>query len=164
MVAMRCNLRWVTGYTNERNCAAGGRVLAHSIGLRHQRGRESSRTELTERKMSARIGKSPESGPVAQLGARFHGMEEVIGSIPIRSTNHFNHLAEPPPTVWQQFGSKFQNCLSAEASTFAFSLLLGRLRHNSFAAVTGVSSRAVPFLAELKQDGSQHLPTPDEWS
>jgi hypothetical protein len=25
-------------------------------------------------------------GPVAQLGARFHGMEEVIGSIPIRST------------------------------------------------------------------------------
>jgi hypothetical protein len=24
---------------------------------------------------------------VAQLGARFHGMEEVIGSIPIRSTN-----------------------------------------------------------------------------
>jgi hypothetical protein len=30
-------------------------------------------------------------GPVAQLGARFHGMEEVIGSIPIRSTN----LARP---------------------------------------------------------------------
>ena len=30
----------------------------------------------------------PESGPVAQLGARFHGMEEVIGSIPIRSTNN----------------------------------------------------------------------------
>ena len=28
------------------------------------------------------------SGPVAQLGARFHGMEEVIGSIPIRSTNN----------------------------------------------------------------------------
>ena len=27
------------------------------------------------------------SGPVAQLGASFHGMEEVIGSIPIRSTN-----------------------------------------------------------------------------
>jgi hypothetical protein len=29
----------------------------------------------------------PESGPVAQLGARFHGMEEVVGSIPTRSTN-----------------------------------------------------------------------------
>ena len=25
---------------------------------------------------------------MAQLGARFHGMEEVIGSIPIRSTIH----------------------------------------------------------------------------
>ena len=29
----------------------------------------------------------PRSGPVAQLGARFHGMEEVVGSIPTRSTN-----------------------------------------------------------------------------
>ena len=44
---------------------------------------------------SARIGKSfPKSGPVAQLGARFHGMEEVIGSIPIRSTNKSNNLAD----------------------------------------------------------------------
>jgi hypothetical protein len=33
-------------------------------------------------------------GPVAQLGARFHGMEEVIGSIPIRSTNQTNNLAD----------------------------------------------------------------------
>ena len=32
---------------------------------------------------------------MAQLGARFHGMEEVIGSIPIRSTNHFNNLDWP---------------------------------------------------------------------
>jgi hypothetical protein len=36
------------------------------------------------------------SGPVAQLGARFHGMEEVVGSIPTRSTNSYhngiNHL------------------------------------------------------------------------
>ena len=31
-------------------------------------------------------------GPVAQLGARFHGMEEVVGSSPTRSTNPFNHL------------------------------------------------------------------------
>jgi hypothetical protein len=38
---------------------------------------------------SGRIAENTESvicGPVAQLGARFHGMEEVIGSIPIRST------------------------------------------------------------------------------
>src|SRR5258708_5854886 len=32
------------------------------------------------------------SGPVAQLGARFHGMEEVVGSIPTRSTNSPNNL------------------------------------------------------------------------
>src|ERR1700719_361492 len=35
---------------------------------------------------------SPNSGPVAQLGARFHGMEEVVGSIPTRSTNSLNNL------------------------------------------------------------------------
>jgi hypothetical protein len=28
------------------------------------------------------------SGPVAQLGARFHGMEEVVGSNPTRSTKN----------------------------------------------------------------------------
>ena len=31
-------------------------------------------------------------GPVAQLGARFHGMEEVVGSIPTRSTR----ILKPP--------------------------------------------------------------------
>ena|GEM_PF-6976442 len=40
---------------------------------------------LTRRASTERI---ENSGPVAQLGARFHGMEEVIGSIPIRSTNN----------------------------------------------------------------------------
>jgi hypothetical protein len=29
---------------------------------------------------------------VAQLGARFHGMEEVVGSIPTRSTKFPNNL------------------------------------------------------------------------
>jgi hypothetical protein len=32
------------------------------------------------------------NGPVAQLGARFHGMEEVVGSIPTRSTKSLNKL------------------------------------------------------------------------
>jgi len=43
-------------------------------------------------------GSAGSSGYAGQkwLGARFHGMEEVIGSIPIRSTNHFKHLAPPP--------------------------------------------------------------------
>ncbi len=38
------------------------------------------------------VPQNKKSGPVAQLGARFHGMEEVIGSIPIRSTKPFNNL------------------------------------------------------------------------
>ena len=33
---------------------------------------------------------------MAQLGARFHGMEEVEGSSPSRSTNFFNNLAVGP--------------------------------------------------------------------
>jgi hypothetical protein len=33
-------------------------------------------------------------GPVAQLGARFHGMEEVVGSIPTRSTKFNRQLIE----------------------------------------------------------------------
>jgi hypothetical protein len=33
-------------------------------------------------------------GPVAQLGARFHGMEEVVGSIPTRSTKIFDVLVD----------------------------------------------------------------------
>ena len=34
---------------------------------------------------------------MAQLGARFHGMEEVIGSIPIRSTNNPLKLSQDEP-------------------------------------------------------------------
>src|SRR5271165_4480323 len=37
-------------------------------------------------------GHPAECGPVAQLGARFHGMEEVVGSIPTRSTKSPNNL------------------------------------------------------------------------
>jgi hypothetical protein len=36
------------------------------------------------------------SGPVAQLGARFHGMEEVKGSNPFRSTKVFKHIQPSP--------------------------------------------------------------------
>jgi hypothetical protein len=49
---------------------------------------------LTKRQRSKKIKKSlPQCGPVAQLGARFHGMEEVVGSIPTRSTIKPNNLA-----------------------------------------------------------------------
>ena len=88
------------------NYAAGGRVLAHSTNLDTASHPFVPAPRLTPRRPSATMRRSLQSGPVAQLGARFHGMEEVIGSIPIRSTNHFNNLAEPPPMIWQQFGSK----------------------------------------------------------
>src|ERR1700693_2596551 len=82
-----------------RNCAAGGRVLAHSIFFRHREIPDKFPRTLTDALWSARIDRVlPESGPVAQLGARFHGMEEVIGSIPIRSTNNpikMNHFQTP---------------------------------------------------------------------
>jgi hypothetical protein len=44
---------------------------------------------------------------VAQLGARFHGMEEVIGSIPIRSTNQFNNLQDSTFPAWCHWVSNF---------------------------------------------------------
>jgi hypothetical protein len=37
------------------------------------------------------LGSLPYRGPVAQLGARFHGMEEVVGSNPTRSTKSSNN-------------------------------------------------------------------------
>jgi hypothetical protein len=39
--------------------------------------------------------KIKKDGPVAQLGARFHGMEEVKGSNPFRSTKEFKYLPFP---------------------------------------------------------------------
>ena len=51
---------------------------------------------------------------MAQLGARFHGMEEVIGSIPIRSTNN-------PPKI-----SEFCGWLISARSLRALELCLAR--------------------------------------
>ena len=41
---------------------------------------------------ASQLSENKNRGPVAQLGARFHGMEEVVGSIPTRSTNSPNNL------------------------------------------------------------------------
>jgi hypothetical protein len=48
-------------------------------------------------------------GPVAQLGARFHGMEEVVGSIPTRSTilsNELHSTILTSSTAWKRFSCK----------------------------------------------------------
>jgi hypothetical protein len=42
--------------------------------------------------LDPRFAALPPDGPVAQLGARFHGMEEVDGSNPSRSTKVFKDL------------------------------------------------------------------------
>ena len=85
----------------------------------HDPERGSLRPALTNWPQSLKIVEVlPKSGPVAQLGARFHGMEEVIGSIPIRSTNYFNNLAEPPPRAWQQIGSKSQFAICRRSASF----------------------------------------------
>ena len=57
--------------------------------FRHREMADKFPATLTNVAGSSRIERVlPKSGPVAQLGARFHGMEEVTGSIPVRSTNH----------------------------------------------------------------------------
>ena len=48
---------------------------------------------IDQRARLPRLAISLTRGPVAQLGARFHGMEEVVGSIPTRSTKFLNGLA-----------------------------------------------------------------------
>ena len=43
---------------------------------------------------------------MAQLGARFHGMEEVKGSNPFRSTKIFQALTAPRPSITPSLESK----------------------------------------------------------
>ena len=56
--------------------ALGWRELGSGSGRFDESGTSGDNIEVVLRR----------SGPVAQLGARFHGMEEVVGSIPTRST------------------------------------------------------------------------------
>lgn len=87
---------------------------------------------LTNIALSARIERVlPESGPVAQLGARFHGMEEVIGSIPIRSTNkpyRLSSLASLPDSL-----RKLQGCCRV------LKLFRGTRKHHLHDLCVGVS-------------------------
>ena len=88
-------------------------MLAHSITFRHRRIPDKFPLTLTKAVQSARIEEVlPKSGPVAQLGARFHGMEEVIGSIPIRSTKSFQAFSRSPP-------KPFARILPANGKIFA---------------------------------------------
>ncbi len=50
-------------------------------------------TRLFDRALAAWYNQQflPRRGPVAQLGARLNGIQEVTGSIPVRSTNLSNN-------------------------------------------------------------------------
>ena len=69
------------------------------------------------------------SGPVAQLGARFHGMEEVVGSIPTRSTNLLNNLDGQRPRLGHDppFWC-FSGAASVEARPISATLLVSLAR------------------------------------
>ena len=61
------------------------RELERRLSLREQKlTRGAVFTEMPRASMNV---SRPRSGPVAQLGARLNGIQEVTGSIPVRSTN-----------------------------------------------------------------------------
>jgi hypothetical protein len=59
------------------------------------------------------LGDAPSCGPVAQLGARFHGMEEVVGSNPTRSTIFsitYRLADQSVGSIWQQIPKTLSAC------------------------------------------------------
>jgi hypothetical protein len=44
------------------------------------------------------------NGAIAQLGERFNGIEEVVGSIPSGSTSNINVVNPPPPKKASGYG------------------------------------------------------------
>jgi hypothetical protein len=47
---------------------------------------------------------SSQNGPVAQLGARLNGIQEVTGSIPVRSTKPSSPASYPPQVAEDRCG------------------------------------------------------------
>src|SRR5579864_4322926 len=77
------------------------------------------------------------SGPVAQLGARFHGMEEVVGSIPTRSTKFSPYIFEVQAFCWKgSFDSR-----RALAQDFACGLPLRSRPQNGSSSIPTRSTR-----------------------
>jgi hypothetical protein len=62
---------------------AGGADRKHAILPCRSRGFDEGTTAALE----SRVRSVPTDGPVAQLGARLNGIQEVTGSIPVRSTS-----------------------------------------------------------------------------
>ena len=95
------------------------------------------------------------------LGARFHGMEEVVGSIPTRSTNQSNNLARA--SVRRQ-----SVCVTVCVITRHFAAIgegLYRFRHGFHADVrVSISQGRAPNWSRVNQVGSCWATTRDFWS
>ena len=71
----------------------------------------------------------PCRGAIAQLGERLHGMQEVVGSIPIGSTNFFSipiFCAAPEPTI--HFSDRLRPSLLSRLSAPGFDPAWGFLK------------------------------------
>jgi hypothetical protein len=79
---------------------------------------------------------------VAQLGARFHGMEEVIGSIPIRSTKNLriSDICIVTGNLKQEIDRFLGNPLPANA-TGSSALSSNTTISMTFARIDAVSTR-----------------------
>src|SRR5580704_1651367 len=82
------------------------------------------------------------SGPVAQLGARFHGMEEVKGSNPFRSTKSFQILTAPsrPLTSLPESNWSAKPLFTHGQSWARLNLLPARDQANRFNKLRGLGS------------------------
>jgi hypothetical protein len=105
---------------------------------------------------AAQLSENENSGPVAQLGARFHGMEEVVGSIPTRSTK-FSTAGRYPAfqfgSIWcvtRMIAARIQYAITA--ATAIYSLVAGSIFLQGFSAF-------LPPVGEVR-----HEPLPVLWS
>ena len=97
LVSINCSARSIVLDTGARASVPGHDRMCGEQARPGHRDLDGSQPQLTNPTPAETMIKLPlYVGLWRSLGARFHGMEEVIGSIPIRSTNYFKHLAPPP--------------------------------------------------------------------
>ena len=89
-------------------------------------------------------------GPVAQLGARLHGMQKVVGSIPIRSTNfsRFWKLRFESRFTTSEVNLNFDQVLSAAWDKHGHNLVLALSELRELSRSVAVEEQ-IPPLARL---------------
>ena len=107
---------------------------------------------------SCDILKGQTQGPVAQLGARFHGMEEVVSSNLTRSTKSFQILSVSREPQNSPVESKITLMRAADCSEFA----LGISEYSKYSEFPGAASRARHGAGWLQVQGRQWKPDAEE--